>query len=416
MNKIIFSFLTALFACSIVCAQNNNSPYSILGLGDLEKSSFDRTSGMGHCGLALSSNRFFYNANPASYAALDDKFFTAEMSARFKSVKYSGTPITSASSQSSDLQWKKIIIGIKAKPYWGSAMGLMPFSTVNYSFSSTKTLQGGGYTVPAYYDGNGSVNQFLWSNAIKLPFGFSVGLNSAYLFGQLTQSETIDAGISDSVLVTTRKILVGTAYFKPGFQYQKTVNPRVKICLGGTMALKTNINGNKQLLVTDGNTIVKNDKNYAAKDYVLPTDLAWGLALKIRDKYTWALDYTQQNWGNTNQRGFGYSLINSNRTGIGFEYAQKQHFREVTFERTWLQAGAFAGNSYLMVNGEQLKDYGITLGGGFNAIRSNLGLQIQLEIGRRGTTNKGLVQENYTQVSLIASYRDFWFVKAKQYD
>ena len=86
MKKIIPILMCCCSAVSGILieakAQNNSSPYSIIGIGDIEKSSFDRTSGMGHAGVALSSNRYIYQANPASYAALDQHFFHFEAAAR----------------------------------------------------------------------------------------------------------------------------------------------------------------------------------------------------------------------------------------------------------------------------------------------------------------------------------------------
>ena len=61
MKKIIpiLMFCSAVSGSLIEAkAQNNTSPYSLIGIGDIEKSSFDRTSGMGHAGVALSSNRY----------------------------------------------------------------------------------------------------------------------------------------------------------------------------------------------------------------------------------------------------------------------------------------------------------------------------------------------------------------------
>ena len=120
--KILTGLLLSILASGTAMAQNNASPYSIIGIGDIEKSSFDRTSSMGHTGIALASdatNRFLYHANPASYSGLQDKFFNFEATTRYKGVSYAGTPIGSASaSQSSDLQFKKLVIAIKIKPKW----------------------------------------------------------------------------------------------------------------------------------------------------------------------------------------------------------------------------------------------------------------------------------------------------------
>src|SRR5476651_1910028 len=119
MRPILFCVICLISTAMTAHAQNNTSPYSIIGIGDIEKSSFDRTSGMGHAGIALSSNRFLYQANPASYASIEEHFFYFELSTRYKSVSYSGTAITDPTqSQSSDIQFKKIALALKPKRKW----------------------------------------------------------------------------------------------------------------------------------------------------------------------------------------------------------------------------------------------------------------------------------------------------------
>jgi len=415
-----YSFIIGL--ALIVClqqntfAQNNASPYSNLGIGDLETNNFDRTSGMGHAGLALSSNRFLYNANPSSYSALDDKFFNVEISARYKGINYSGSPITSTSNFSSDLQFKKIIAAIKIKPKWGVAIGLLPFSTANYSFTGNKTVLGSSYTAPAYYEGTGSVNKLFFSNSVKITKNFSVGLESAILFGQLSEIESINTSLSDSLLVTTKKIHIGSPYFKPGFQYNLKVNNGLNLSVGGTVAFKANLKENYTLNAVDGSTTLLNNTSYKSTTFVLPAQYAGGIAAKIKDKFTIATDYSFQNWGNLNYKGLSYALVNSNHFGAGFEYAKKLTYRDVSFEKRFFQAGFFYNDSYLKIADQQINGYGITLGAGMNFLRSNLGLQASVELGTRGTTNSGLIKENYSQVNLTISYRDFWYVKVKKYD
>ncbi|MFP5041575.1 hypothetical protein [Parasediminibacterium sp. JCM 36343] len=406
---------------SIVCwqqgllAQNNASPYSIIGIGDIEKSSFDRTSSMGHAGMALSSNRFFYNANPASYSALDDRFFNVEIAARYKTISYSGTPIAPTANQSSDLQFKKLVLAIKIKPKLAAAVGILPFSTANYSFYGNKTVQGSSFTAPAYYEGTGGVNQFFLASSYKFSTHFSLGAQVSYLFGQLNQTETIGASFSDSLLVTQRKIPIGTPSFKPGFQYNAKLNKNWQLFVGGTATFKTTINSNYHLTVTDGNTSLPNN-NAEVMKFTLPAIYAGSIAAKLKDKYTVAADYSFQNWANLNYSGLSYNLVNSNHFGIGFESAKKLYNGLFSFEKNFIQAGFFYDNSYLRISGQQITDYGVTVGGGFNSFKNNLGVQLGAEIGRRGTTTGGLIQENYFQVNAAFSYRDFWFVKVKRFD
>ena len=120
-------------------SQNTSSPYSIIGLGDIEKSYFDRTSGLGHAGVALYGERNLYVGNPASFSFLETRPFQnpfyLDLAVRYKNINYAGIAITSSTAnQSNDLQFKRISFAIKPKPRWGLSFGLLPFSTANYSF------------------------------------------------------------------------------------------------------------------------------------------------------------------------------------------------------------------------------------------------------------------------------------------
>lgn len=424
------NILSSLFIISIMggtsaLAQNNASPYSIIGIGDIEKSSFDRTSAMGHAGVALSSdatNRFLYHANPASYSGMQDKFFNFEATARYKAVSYSGMPIGNASSsQSSDLQFKKLVVAIKIKPRWGAAIGLLPFSTSNYSFYSKKTIIGSTTIVPTYNEGTGSTNQFFIANSYKINKHLSVGLHTAYIFGQLNQTETLLSGVSDSTLTTERNLLLGSFYFKGGLQFQTKVSKNLQLLAGATGSLKTALKANNQLKVTDGTTALLSDNHYKDTYFNLPISYTGGIAAKIKDKFTVAADYNFQSWDGANPNAYNYKLVNSSRYSLGFEYSKKINFRDyqgniLSAEKYFLQTGIFYTDSYLKIYGKQINEYGITLGGGFNTVKSNLGLQLGVEIGRRGTTDVGLVKEVYTQFHATFVYRDFWRVKIKRYN
>ena len=82
-------------------------------------------------------------------------------------------------------------------------------------------------------------------------------------------------------------------------------------------------------------------------------------------------------------------------------------------EKYYLQTGIFYTDSYLKINGIQLKDYGLRFGVGGQLKRSGLGLQLAIELGLNGTTDNNLIKERYTQFNFTISYRDLWFIKRK---
>lgn len=419
IKRPVFFFVACCCVCVVkIHAQNNTSPYSMLGIGDMEKSMFDRTSGMGHAGLALSSNRFLYQGNPASYVKLDEHFFYVEVATRFRSVGYSGSPITDpAQSYSTDMQFKKIALAIRPKPRWAISVGLLPFSTSNYSFYGKKNIQGSNLTTDAYYEGTGSTNQFYIANSFAVTKKLSVGLQASYLFGQLQETETLNGEISDSVLSTNRNIFIGNPYLKLGVQYKTKINKDWDLSLGATIANKTRLKADYHLLVKDGNSILVDNEYYKSNYFTIPVTYAGGIAATYQKDFTFAIDYNYQGWSSLNYKGISYSLENSQKISAGAEYSKKLSYLNQAFEKYFFQGGFFYNNSYLRIAGQQLKDVGATLGAGIQLARSGLGLQGALEIGTRGTTNAGLIKEKYTQFNITISYRDFWISrKMKKYD
>jgi len=67
----------------------------------------------------------------------------------------------------------------------------------------------------------------------------------------------------------------------------------------------------------------------------------------------------------------------------------------------------------LVVNGESIDDRGLTLGLGLPITGTISNVNIGFEIGKRGTTASGLVQENYANISVGFSLNDKWFVQRK---
>src|ERR1700749_439054 len=107
--------LLALLAVSSLrlMAQNNNIPYSQMGLGDLDDGYYNRTSGLANTGIAYRSNRFLINNNPASFSALADQYFTMEIGIRGQYIHYAGSPVNISSTESGDITFRKLVMGIK---------------------------------------------------------------------------------------------------------------------------------------------------------------------------------------------------------------------------------------------------------------------------------------------------------------
>ena len=71
----------------------------------------------------------------------------------------------------------------------------------------------------------------------------------------------------------------------------------------------------------------------------------------------------------------------------------------------------YKNETYLSLNGHGIDEKGMTFGLGF-PIRSLI-LNVGLDMGKRGTTKDGLLEEKYYLLHFNATLHDVWFVKRK---
>jgi len=416
MNRLYF-FILLLLTCSGVYSQNTNSPYSILGIGDIETNYYNRTSGMANTGLAYRNDRYLINNNPASYTALQQQFFSFELSARGQFINYKGSPLDGVSASGKDFAIKRVSVATKINKWWGSAGGIMPYSTANYAFNSFKNIQGTNATVPVAYDGNGGVNQVYWSNAFEPVKHLSVGVTAAYLFGSLTQTENLATDGLATTLTTTRQVFLKNFNFTYGMQYYIPVTKKWDVSIGGIYSPGSSLASDATVVVADNgvqiSSVTDNEKSTSFK---LANASGIGFSITKNKKYTLTGDYKFQGWTSANYSGLNYSLKNSSRASLGFEISNKKsYFNNLLFERNYLQAGVYYGQSYLDIKGQQLNEMGFTLGYGINSKKNLLGLSIGLDVGQRGTQQAGLIKENYINFTFTVSYRDFWRTRGTKY-
>ena len=416
---IVFSLLTVM--SHGVMAQNNFSPYSQMGIGDVEDGFYNRTTGLGNTGIAYRSNRFLINNNPASFSGLANQYFSMETSLRGSFVQYTGSPVTPASTQSGDITFRRLVMGIKPAKNWGSSIGLVPFSTQNYEFNVPYYIQGSSNEIANhYYEGHGSVNKAYWANAYEFFHHVSIGVDAGYIFGQLNQKDIIQSGTGASQTSTTNDINLQNIYMTYGMQIYSNIGKHWSFSIGGIYSQKSDLlaSYNKQVLAADSSTL--QNEQLTNTYLTLPNSYGAGISVTHNDKYTWVADYRYSDWSAVGRKnaypGQGYTIASSERGSIGFEISKKRNFYNNRVELSYLQTGLYYGNSYLQINGKQIKDMGITAGFGVNSLKSPLAYSIVFQYGIKGTTANNLIRENYANVTFVINYGAIWYTKGKKFD
>ena len=410
-NKKLFHITILLLGLPLASlAQVNSSPYSVLGIGDIENSSFNRYTGMASAGVALSDSRYINNSNAASLTGLIPRFYSFELSERYKQVLYTGGGVQPPNNQTSDFQMRRLALATKITKRWGSSIGLNPFSSSNYSFSSFKVIQGTLQSLATNYQGTGGVNQVYWANGYRITKNTSIGINSSILFGSLTQTENLESSGTTGTLVTTKNTFLHNYYFNFSLLTKLKLNKHWLSTYGITFTPQTALQSTATVNLTDsssGATIKAGTPVYGY--FTLPMGVNAGIALIKDNKYTFTINAQTQGWGSLNYSGQNYQLVNSSRVSIGFQSSSllKNYFNQ-DYEKGFFQLGLYGGNSYLKINNEQLTDFGASVGYGRNSFRSSLGWVAALEVVRQGSTNTSVLSQNYINLTITLSYLDFF--------
>jgi len=427
-KSILFPCLSAL--CLSVGqklhAQTNTSVYSMLGIGNIRADNYDYGSGMGGATSSLRDGRYILESNPASLPFLDDHFFAIELNGTFQSINYTGNAITEAT-RSNQSQFQRFAMATKFTPWWGGAWGLKQYSSSNYSLYGQKNIIGTSDYITTYYEGTGGLNEVYFSNGWRLGKNFSLGLKSAYIFGNMTQTEYMyTANYIGTQLNTANRLFYQGFNFTGGLQYQGNISDRVRLGLGVTATKKTTLTGDRSLSMSSGDpdngapTNIISDSSLGDTRFNLPDQLGGGISLTYDRTFTLASDYHYGKWedvGNSTN-GYNYGYNNSSQLSFGLSYAPRKVFmyngQYVEMEKYRIQAGTYFNTEYVNMYGQQIMDKGVTLGVGLFSRRSSLSYLLNFQYGSRGTTVNNLIKENYFKIGVTLSYRDLW--KKRRYN
>ncbi|MFI5132777.1 MAG: hypothetical protein ACHQEB_00500 [Chitinophagales bacterium] len=418
-RKTIFYILTCFFATTVFfynsCySQNTNSPYSVYGIGDIDYKMYNRTSGLAGTGLALPSTAYLINNNPAAIAGLTRSFYIFNVAGAGKTVQFSGTPVTADNSTSKDFWIKGISLSVKINKFWASSFGFNQFSNINYKFSGDKQVEGSTSQYLISYEGDGGLNDYYWTNAFSIGKHFMAGIKSSFMAGGINQSEIISDEALSATIQTTQQDYYYHLKFEYGGIYYTALNKNWDFSLGGKFSTKTNMPSNRTLTAIENGTTIVSDQYISSNNFFLPATAGLGIALTHNKKSMLVADYVFENWSPLRIGGNGWQLINNNRISAGYELSRQENRLGRMYAKNSLQFGAYYNTGYLSIRNTQINNFGATIGtaGYLGQLLYNL----SLDVGQRGTRQNNLIRENYFQLTLGISYRDFLFSKGRKYD
>lgn len=443
MNRTaVLLLLTNLGIVAATAQSVGDSPYSAYGFGDLIYTGQVSQTLMAGTGLAISEPYSVIMGNPASYASMARPVFETGIA-----VRTTHTTSALTSSTQKDTEFMGFSIGVPfANGKWGLALGLTPFSEVDYSTTSNAAFDGG--TVKYDYTGSGGLDRAFFGLGRTLyaqkvdsvgnsGTRISLGADFNFIFGSIEQ--TRDAiysqtdGFSNTRIFSALVLRAPTGDASVMWQGDLTRkkhrdDDNWRWSVGASVGFPAAFNAKYSSLVTSYTTFsgfenvrdTIDDQQGVRGRVEVPVSVGLGFGVQ-NPNWAFTAEVKQRDWSAVNIDVHGYDLPARLRASV--IYAAGARFRPGTeggvFHRAVYRAGLQYMETPQEVRGTGLSSTMATAGISFplNAFQTNSWLHIGGEFGQRGTTENGLIQERFVTLWIGAAFTPWrgerWFTPPK---
>lgn len=407
--KIFSLLIVAMAIAGTANAQVTSSPYSKIGYGILSDNASGIQRSMGGVGYAMQDGRAINVMNPASYSQVDSLTFIWDvgLDATYLMSK-EGTK--KGDSFGGGLDYLKGQFKIAKR--LGGSFGLLPYSSVGYSFGNT--LGSGS----EYHEGSGGLLQLYVGAGYELFKGLSVGVNGSYMFGTISN---INSLTTSSNTLFLREMQVRDYNVNVGIQYAYDLDKDSRIVVGATFTPKKSFHGNTWGLYYD-NQDAKADTVGMTKlngKFEQPNTFGVGLSYNYKKQFLAEVDFTYQDWAKvkyTPIAGFEAKDTKFNnrwKAAAGVQYTPNKRGSYLGVMK--FRVGGFYNNDYMNIAGNSVKDYGVSAGVGLPVpgVTGKTTLNLGIEWKRRQASPQKLIQEDYLSFTVGINVNEVWFWKNK---
>jgi hypothetical protein len=428
-NRLIIISFTLIFTFASVAEGQKqiNSPYSRFNIGTLDPSGSFRSLAMGGTGVAMRDNNSVYYGNPASYSSLDTTSFLFDFG-----IDYSIIDLSEGKNKyrSDDMNFDHLLMGFPLAKGWGVAAGLVPFSNGYYDLSETLKSGDPGYDpltgeITSTHKGDGGLTSFFIGTGINVIRNLSAGVNLTVLFGELDRVNQFEFGDLANTFgqYNSEKLKINGINLDYGLQYSISFKKNYFITAGISFTAAKKYR-------SDFTRISERFAAYQASGYSpdtlfytngssgdstkLPATIKLGVTFGKKDKFVVGVDYINTNWASAKIQGSSGYLANSKSWLIGAELVPDKLSNSSYLARMEYRIGGHISNNYLLINGEQIKEYGASCGIGLRLKNYFSKVNVFFDFTKKnGNLAKGLHNENFYTMGISLNLYDNWFMKKR---
>jgi hypothetical protein len=414
MIKNFLISCVCLLSFSVYAQNGTVSPYSYFGIGDSRSNGTVENQMMG--GLQMFGDSIHINLrNPAAYSKLKLTTYTAGISnttLRLKDFEeQQNTSVT-------NLDY--LAIGFPIANKVGIGFGLMPYSSVGYNLTSIS-----GETTNVF-SGEGGLNRVYLSIGFEPIKNLSLGATINYNFGSLRYSRIQSVEDVHFGTIDNRESKVNGFDFNYAADYKKQIGEKYTFYAHAGVNTQINlVSENSERIgsfsTTNGQDIEVLDVNLEAQnlrntELKIPTRSTLGLGFGEERKWFLGAEYSFQqlsSFENAFLRIENIQYDDASSLAFGGHFIPNYTSFTSYFSRITYRAGLRYNQTGMIVNNKEINNFGITFGFGLPLGNNFSNLNLGFELGRRGTTDAGLIEESYFKVNVGLSLNDKWFIKRK---
>jgi hypothetical protein len=380
---------------------------------------------MGGTGTALRDNFSIYFTNPASYNSLDTNSFVFDFG-----IDYGIDLLSDGTNKhtSKDLNFSHLMLGFPIAKGFGVAAGIVTFSNGYYKISD-EVLEGdpdydpvtGEYS--SYHAGEGGFTNFFIGSGINITKNISAGINMTFLFGSVKRSNEFIFSDYSSVFHDTKSesLRLAGMNLDYGIQYNATIFKDYFLTAGASLNTGKHYKSTWESLSVRFNAYSTTDTldyivDNSTKAY-LPGTMRLGLSFGKKNKFVAGLDYASTKWSESVIHGADGYLADTRSILFGAEYIPDKFSNYSFLKRVEYRIGGHVEDNYLILNGEQVKEFGVSLGLGIPMPRLSRSLSktnFYIDYTRKTGPSGSLIhKENYITMGVSLNFYDFWFIKRK---
>lgn len=413
MKKIsVLSF--ALVGLLANAQEIGTSPYAAFGIGDQKYDNTVEHSAMGGLttGYISDFNGSFNFMNPAANKNLsltsirvegtnENNFYSSDVN-NYKGTKHSN--YLSNISLAFPV-WAKVRMGLGYQPYASRA------------YNSLVTAD----NISSHFAGSGNINTVQGAISYQINKEFALGLRSNFFFGKtedLREVTLTGAPLLSGDLTTTS---IKNFNFTLGTAYQKIFDNDDHFTVGATTTFG---NVGKSTLAYQRSTYLKDAYNVKtletildhrsadAKDY-FPFQASLGAGYGHVNNWFLGGQVDYRKSYTSVYEGRDLEIKDGFRVAAGGWYLPDVNNFRNYFDRVIYRGGLYYDVSGLVINGQAVNELGLTLGASLPIKTTSLnrmtGIDLGIELGKRGTTSANLINQNFINIKIGINFADRWF-------